>query len=54
MIEKTKSKCGLSPAVRIALCGAIGTSLSGSNSPAIGIAVAVGLYLALAPDGRRC
>jgi hypothetical protein len=53
MSEKTTAKCRLSPGVRLALCVAIGASLSVSNNPATGIAVAAGLWLALAVDARR-
>jgi hypothetical protein len=36
----------MSPASRLALCVGLGAALSVSNGPAVGIAVAAGLWLA--------
>jgi hypothetical protein len=53
MTEQSKSNCGLPPAARLALCVGVGAALSASNNAATGIAVAAGLYLALALKSRR-
>jgi hypothetical protein len=45
--------CSLSAPARLALCVGLGAALSVSNDRATGIAVAAGLWLALAVAARR-
>lgn len=50
---KNTADCAMSAPARLALCGGLGAALSVSNSPAVGIAVAAGLWLALTLGARR-
>jgi hypothetical protein len=54
MTEKNQAKQMMPLGLRVALCVAIGTSLTVSNGAAVGIAVAAGLWLALSFGARRC
>lgn len=50
---KNTAHCSISPAARLVLCVGLGAALSASNGPAVGIAVAAGLWLALTLGARR-
>jgi hypothetical protein len=54
MKNQNQTERALPLGVRIAMCAAIGTALSVSVSPAIGIAIAGGLFAALMPRTHRC
>jgi hypothetical protein len=54
MTDKNETQRTLPLGVRIALCVALGTALTASNGGAVGIAVATGLWLALAFGSRGC
>jgi len=54
MTDKNETKPSLLFGLRIGLCVALGAALTASNGAAVGIAVAAGLWLALAFGSRHC
>jgi hypothetical protein len=50
---KNTACCSMSATARFALCVGLGAALSVSNGPAVGVAVAAGLWLALTLGARR-
>jgi hypothetical protein len=54
MIDQNETGPAVPLTLRVAMCVGLGTALGTSNSAAVGIAVATGLWLALTLGSRRC